>query len=128
LFFEKQNVILFKFSDKLYQNLKTRKMADLTPAADNWPKLTKGYLAMLEASLGNKYDVTVKQTKDGFWIVTVKFDDQKQYLPMTTARGDTKVWRNIIGAILFVQENCIQASRVFVEVGDWTLCRSDGVF
>lgn len=102
-------------------------MADMILVAGTWPKLTKGYLAMLEASLGHNYDVTVKQTKEGFWIVTVKFDDQKQSLCMTTARGDTKVWRNIIGAISFVQDNCALASRVFVEIGDWTLCRSESV-
>jgi len=102
-------------------------MADMIPVAGNWPKLTKGYLAMLEASLGNNYDVTVKQTTDGFWIVTVKFDGQKQCLHMTTARGDTKVWRNIVGAISFVQENCALASRVFVEIGGWTWSRSESV-
>jgi hypothetical protein len=102
-------------------------MADMTPVAGNWPKLTKGYLAILEASLDSNYEVTVKQTKDGFWIVNVKFDDQKQCLPMTTARGDTKVWRNIIGAISFVQENCVLANRVFVEIGSWTLCRSESI-
>jgi hypothetical protein len=51
----------------------------MTTAAGNWPKLTKGNLAMLEASIGSNYDVTVKQTRDGFWIVTVKFDDQDGY-------------------------------------------------
>lgn len=34
-----------------------------------------------------------------------------------------KVWRNLIGAISFVQENCKTASDVFIEVGGWRLCR-----
>jgi hypothetical protein len=102
-------------------------MADTTTAAGKQAKLTKSYLALLGASLGGNYGVTVKQTQGGFWIVTVKFDGQAEGRAVTTARGDMKVWRNVIGAISFVQENCALASSVFVEVGGWKLSRIESV-
>lgn len=98
-------------------------MADTSTAVGNRPKLTKGHLAMLQAFQVGNYSVTVKQTLDGLWIVIVKFDGQEEAQVMTTARGSTKVWRNIVGAISFVQENCALASYVFVEIGGWKLCR-----
>ena len=89
--------------------------------------MTKSYLALLGASLGGNYGVTVKQTQGGFWIVTVKFDVYVVVWVVTTARGDMKVWRNVIGAISFVQENCALATSVFVEVGGWKLSRIESV-
>lgn len=101
-------------------------MADTTTAVGKPSKLTKSYLALLGASLGGNYGVTVKQTQSGFWIVTVQFEGQEGRA-VTTARGDMKVWRNVIGAISFVQENCALASTVFVEVGGWRLSRIENV-
>lgn len=98
-------------------------MTDTTTPTGRQSKLTKSYLAILGKSLGGKYGVTVKQTGEGFWSVTVQFEGQEEAQAITTARGDMKVWRNVIGAISFVQENCQSASEVFVEVGGWKLSR-----
>jgi hypothetical protein len=86
-------------------------------------RLTKQYLDILSTSLGSKYVVTVHETGAGVWAVAVKFDGHEQAQPITTSRGDMKVWRNLIGAISFVQENCKSASDVFIDVGGWRLCR-----
>lgn len=102
-------------------------MSDTTTAAGKQTKLTKSYLALLGTSLGGNYGVTVKLTQGGFWIVTLKFEGHAEAKMVTTARGDMKVWRNVIGAISFVQENCTQASSVYVEVGGWKLSRIENV-
>lgn len=86
-------------------------------------RLTKQYLDILSTSLGSKYVVTVHETGAGVWAVDVQFDGSREQQPITTSRGDMKVWRNLIGAISFVQENCGAASAVFIEVGGWRLCR-----
>ena len=87
-------------------------------------RLTKQYLDILATSLGNKYVVTVHETGAGVWAVRVKFDGRDEAQQITTSRGDMKVWRNLIGAISFVQENCSSASDVFIEVGGWLLCKA----
>lgn len=97
-------------------------MTDTTSPVGKQSKLTKGYLSLLGQSLG-RYGVTVKQTSDGFWSITVQFDGQEETHAITTARGEKKVWRNVIGAISFVQQHCQSASEVFVEVGGWKLSR-----
>jgi hypothetical protein len=86
-------------------------------------RLTKQYLDILSTSLGSKYVVTVHETGAGVWAVAVQFDGTEKTQPITTSRGDMKVWRNLIGAISFVQENCKSASDVFIDVGGWRLCR-----
>lgn len=96
-------------------------MRESTPKQQS--RLTKQYLDILSTSLGSKYVVTVHETGAGVWAVGVKFDGREQTQPITTSRGDMKVWRNLIGAISFVQENCKAASDVFIEVGGWRLCR-----
>lgn len=98
-------------------------MTDTNKTAAALPKLTKRHLAILQAFQNGNYNVTVKQTLDGFWTVVVKFDGHEEEQAMKTARGNTKVWRNIVGAIVFVQENCVLAKYVFIEVSGWKLCR-----
>jgi hypothetical protein len=75
-------------------------------------KLTRRYLEMVGASFGGKYVVTVHQTKEGLWTITVKFEGKNEEHSIGTSRGDMKVWRNIFSAITFVQENCKFASEV----------------
>lgn len=87
------------------------------------PRLTKQYLEVMSIAMGIKYAVTVHETGAGVWAVAVQFDGQGQSQAITTSRGDMKVWRNLIGAISFVQENCKTARDVFIEVGGWRLCR-----
>jgi hypothetical protein len=122
--FVDQNPILFSLPYKIKQiHELAATMNDTSTAAGKRSRLTKNHLAVLTASFGGSYGVIVKQTQDGFWAVTVKFDGQDEGQAVTTARGEIKVWRNIIGAILFVQENCALAGSVCVEIGDWKLSR-----
>lgn len=93
------------------------------PTLKQQNRLTKQYLDILSSSLGSKYVVTVHETGAGVWAVAVTFDGRDETQQITTSRGDMKVWRNLIGAISFVQENCKTASDVFIEVGGWRLCR-----
>lgn len=103
-------------------------MSDMPPAAVKQAKLTKGYLEMLSASLGRgTYGVTVKEAAEGLWTVQLKFDGQQEERPVTTARGEMKVWRNLVAAITFVQANCALANTVFIEVGDWKLGRLENI-
>jgi len=102
-------------------------MSDTNTTANRPAKLTKSYLALLGSSFASNYGVTVKQTQSGFWIITVQFDGQEEGRAVTTERGDMKVWRNVIGAISFVQDNCALASTVFVEVGGWRLSRIETI-
>jgi hypothetical protein len=97
-------------------------MPDLTDSLPNG--LTKRDLKMVGVSFGSQYIVTVHQTKEGLWTVSLKFEGQDEPHTIETARGDMKVWRNVVSAITFVQENCKLASDVFVEVSGWKLARA----
>jgi len=87
-------------------------------------RLTKQNLEIMSIATGIKYAVTVHETGAGVWAVAVQFEGQEQTQPITTSRGDMKVWRNLTGAIFFVQENCKTATEVFVEVGGWRFSRT----
>lgn len=86
-------------------------------------RLTKQQLDFLATSSGSNYIVTVHETGAGVWAVAVQFSGREEAQQISTSRGDMKVWRNLIGAISFVQENCAAAADVFIEVGGWKLCR-----
>jgi len=85
-------------------------------------RLTKQYLAVLATAVGGRYVVTVHEAGAGVWAIAVQIDGQETQ-QIANSRGELKVWRNLIGAITFVQDNCAAASDVFVEVGGWRLCR-----
>jgi hypothetical protein len=92
-------------------------MQELPPKQNS--RLTKQNLESMSIATGIKYVVTVHETGAG-----VQFDGQEQNQTITTSRGDMKVWRNLTGAISFVQENCKTASEVFVEVDGWRFIRT----
>ena len=101
-------------------------MSDSTNALPSG--FTKRDLKMVGKSLGAQYVVTVHQTQEGsgLWTVSLQFEGQEAQHSIETARGDMKVWRNVVSAITFVQENCKFASDVFVVVSGWKLARAPG--
>lgn len=97
-------------------------MNDLPKQQCRMTRLTKQYLAVLATAMTGGYVVTVHEAGAGVWAVAVKFEGQDSQ-QIATSRGELKVWRNLIGAITFVQDNCAAASDVYIEVGGWRLCR-----
>jgi len=97
-------------------------MIDLSKQQCRMTRLTKQYLVVLANAMSGGYVVTVYEAEAGLWSVAVQFEGQ-EIQQIATARGELKVWRNLINAITFVQENCAAASAVFIEVGGWRLCR-----
>jgi hypothetical protein len=93
-------------------------MDDMQKQQSRMTRLTKQYLAVLATAIGGGYVVTVHETGAGVWAVAIQFDGQESQ-QIATSRGELKVWRNLIGAIGFVQENCAAASEVVIEVGGW---------
>jgi len=84
--------------------------------------LTKRYLQILAATSAGKYAVKVSESAgSGLWTVCVTWPDKDSSQPVLTSRGDTKIWRDVIGAIAFVKANCSTAKSVTVHVGDWQL-------
>jgi hypothetical protein len=95
----------------------------LAPKASQEIQLTKRHLQILAATFAGRYDVAVSETAgSGLWTVCVKLPETVDAHPVMTARGDTKIWRDVIGALTFVQTNCASANSVTVHVGDWQLC------
>lgn len=95
-------------------------MLDTTEAQEI--PLTKRYLQILAATSAGKYAVKVSETAgSGLWTVSVTWPDKEGDQPVLTSRGDTKIWRDVIGAIAFVKANCSTAKSVTVQVGDWQL-------
>lgn len=97
-------------------------MNDLPNQQGPTTRLTKQYLAVLAGAVGMGYVVTVHEAGAGVWAVAVEFEGQ-QIKQIANARGELKVWRNLINAITFVQDNCAGAKAVFIEVGGWRLRR-----
>lgn len=94
----------------------------MTSATSKPANLTKGHLEVLSSSLRpGAYEVTVKETSEGLWTIRLLFEGELEDRPVTRARGGMKVWRDVIGAITFVQQNCDLAKSVCVEVGGWKL-------
>lgn len=97
-------------------------MPEATDASDL--PLTKRYLQILAASLAGKYDVNVSEGAGaGLWTVSVILPDTVDEKHVKTERGGTKTWRDVHGALSFVQENCASAKKVTLKVGDWQLSR-----
>lgn len=97
-------------------------MLEATEATD--VLLTKRYLQILAASFAGKYAVNVSEAAGaGLWTVSVTLPDTEKAKPVKTSRGDTKTWRDVKGALSFVQENCASAKTVTLQVGEWQLCR-----
>ena len=100
--------------------MKTTMLAKTAPQEIH---LTKRYLQILTATFAGRYDVKVSETAgNGLWTVCVTLPETVDPHPVMTARGDTKIWRDVIGALTFVQTNCASAKSVTVHVGDWQLC------
>lgn len=97
-------------------------MNDLLKKQCRMTRLTKQYLAVLATTMNGGYVVTVHEAGAGLWAVAVQFEG-KETQQIATARGELKVWRNLINVITFVQHNCAAATAVFIEVGGWRLCR-----
>ena|ERR1035437_3350138 len=86
-------------------------------------KLTKRDLEMVSTMFGGKYGVTIYETNEGLWSMAVKFEGKQELYSIETSRGANKLWRQLAGAIGFVQESCPHAHDVFVEIGNWKLSR-----
>lgn len=86
--------------------------------------LTKRYPQILAASFIGLYPVKVSEA-DGLWTVSVTFLDTGESKQVKTARGHTKTWRDVKGAILFVQQVCPTAGSVTLQVGSWHLCKNE---
>lgn len=97
-------------------------MNDMLKQQPRMTRLTKQYLAVLGTAVSGGYVVTVHEAGAGVWAVAVQFDGQESQ-QIATSRGELKVWRTLIGAINFVQDNCAAATDVFIDVGNWRLSR-----
>lgn len=86
--------------------------------------LTKRYLQILAATFAGRYDVKVSEGAGaGLWTVSVTWPDTADATHVKTERGGTKTWRDVKGALSFVQENCASAKKVTLQVGEWQLLR-----
>ena len=88
--------------------------------------LNRRVLEVMEDSVGCKYAVSLRQTSEGFWTISLKFDGKDDVHGIETVRGGQKVWRDLEKTIHYVQETCKAAESVSIEVGGWTLVRSTG--
>lgn len=86
-------------------------------------KLSKRDLEMIGSSFTGKSFVVIHQTDEGFWTLSIRFDGKEDVHAISTARGETKMWRNFMAVVAFVHENCRFATSVTVEIGTWTLIR-----
>lgn len=86
--------------------------------------LTKRYLQILATTFAGRYDVKVSEGAGaGLWTVSVTWPETTDATQVKTERGVTKTWRDVKGALSFVQENCASAKKVTLQVGEWQLSR-----
>jgi hypothetical protein len=121
--FDKKVSIFISKSDYDNQNVEARPIMTEAIDAPELP-LTKRYLQILAATFAGRYDVKVSEGAGaGLWTVSVTWPDTADATHVKTERGGTKTWRDVKGALSFVQENCASAKKVTLQVGEWQLLR-----
>jgi hypothetical protein len=89
------------------------------------PGLNKQQIEVIAQTSRDRYKVRIFEQFD-LWQVTVTLltDPSQDFLALTS-RGDLKTWRELSGAIRYIQETCPDCQLITVEVGSWKFLRSD---
>lgn len=89
------------------------------------PGLNKQQIEVIAQTSRDRYEVRIFEQFD-LWQVTVTLlTDPSQDFQALTSRGDLKTWRELSGAIRYIQETCPDCQLITVEVGSWKFLRSD---
>lgn len=89
------------------------------------PGLNKQQIEVIAQTSRDRYKIRIFEQFD-LWQVTVTLlTDPPQDFHAFTSRGDLKTWRELSGAIGYIQETCPDCQLITVEVGSWRFARSD---
>jgi len=83
----------------------------------------KRSLGSFEKYVRNNFGIRIVEMPSGAWAIEVIFDGDAESYAVVSTPGVPRLWRNLGGAILFVNENCPNVSEVLVDVMNWRLRR-----
>jgi len=96
-----------------------------TPRIHHPNRLSLRDLIHIERMFKKKYGLRIAETREGLWAMELRFEGEEDAYGLEAGRGVLRVWRNLYGAIAFVQQHCPGAAEVLVDVRGWRLMRLD---
>lgn len=87
--------------------------------------LNKRQIEVIAETNRNRYAVRIFSEQYDLWQVTITLTDPPQDFHALTSRGEIKTWRELSGAIGYIQETCPDCRLVAIEVGGWKFSRTD---
>lgn len=83
------------------------------------PRLNKHYIEVIAQTSRDRYKVRIFEQFD-LWQGTVTLlTDPPQALQALTTRRDLKTWRELSGAIRYIQETCLDRQLITLKAGSW---------
>lgn len=79
---------------------------------------------LAETSRGN-YSIRIYSEVPDLWQVDIMMANSGAQFQAFTQRGEVKTWRELAGAVGYVQDTCPDCQDVKISVGDWTFSRAD---
>lgn len=86
--------------------------------------LTKKEIQVIADTNRGNYSVEIHSEEQGSWQVVIKLGNPARSFRARTQRGEVKTWRELAGAVAFIQETCPDCQHVQIEVGTWTFART----
>lgn len=86
--------------------------------------LNKKEIQVIAQANRDNYSVRIYSEEAGLWQVDIELANPARRFQAFTQRGEVKTWRELAGAVGFIQETCPDCEDVTVAVGAWTFTRT----
>lgn len=86
--------------------------------------LNKKEIQVIAQTNRDNYSVRIYSETGGLWQVDIRMKNPDRDFRALTQRGELKTWRDLAGAVSYIQETCPDCNLVSVEVGTWTFSRT----
>lgn len=87
--------------------------------------LNKREMQVLAAANRDNYAISIYSVEKDLWQVDLVVVSPERHFQAYTQRGELKTWRELAGAVSYVQETCPDCKTVTIAIGNWTFARME---
>lgn len=87
--------------------------------------LNKREIQVIADTNRDNYSIKIYSQEAGLWQLDIELSNPPRLYQAFTNRGDLKTWRELSGAVGYIQEICPDCRMVEISVGQWTFTRTD---
>ncbi len=87
--------------------------------------LNKKEIQVIAETNRNNFSVKIYSEEQGLWKVDITLSNPERHFQALTQRGELKTWRELSGAVGYIQETCPDCREVEIVVGKWKFSRTD---